>query len=223
MDRMEYQNGKVYRIDCLITGECYIGSTNEKTLALRLSKHVSTYKLWKAGNKNFITSFPIIERGNYQITLIEAYPCNSRDELTAREGHFIRTMECVNKRIAGRTKEEYRAENKEKIQEIQAEYRATHKEEQAKLAKEWYEANKELCLQRAHQQRIDHKDVITVQKKEWYEEHKKEISEKGKEKYEANKERIKERTRKYYEANKEAINAKRRAKTRFLVKPNIKI
>lgn len=237
---MNYQNGKVYRLDCLVTGECYIGSTNEKTLALRLGKHVASYKHWKDGKANYMTSYLIIERGNYQITLIEAYPCNSRDELTAREGHFIRTMECVNKVIAGRTpagyyndnKEkileknaQYRVENKEKIKEVQAEWRAdnkekikekdaeyrlTHKEELAKLGKEWYEANKELCLQRAHQQRIDHKDVITVQKKEWYEQHKKDISETGKKKYETNKEKIKARVRKYYEANKEKINAKRR-------------
>ena len=60
--------------------------------------------------------------------LIENYPCNSRDELTAREGQIIRKYkhdcECVNMFIAGRTGKEYKLDNKEQIKQ----YRLENKE-----------------------------------------------------------------------------------------------
>jgi hypothetical protein len=48
---MNYQNGKIYRIDCLSTGEVYIGSTCQPTLAKRLAEHVSSFKHWKEGKR----------------------------------------------------------------------------------------------------------------------------------------------------------------------------
>ena len=60
-------------------------------------------------------SCDIIDRGNYPIFLFENYPCNSRDELTTREGQIIRKYEheceCVNMCIAGRSKKEYYEDN----------------------------------------------------------------------------------------------------------------
>jgi hypothetical protein len=55
-----------------------------------------------------------------QENAIKLLVMNSRDELTSREGEIIRQYksecECVNIRIAGRTKKEYYEENKDKIQ-----------------------------------------------------------------------------------------------------------
>jgi hypothetical protein len=114
---MNYKNGKIYRIDCLTTGEVYIGSTCQPTLAKRLAQHVSECKRWKSGKKVFVSSYPIIERDNYKISLVELIQCNSRDELIAREGFYIRTLDCVNKRIAGRTNKEYNDDTKGKRNE----------------------------------------------------------------------------------------------------------
>ena len=52
---------------------------------------------------------------NCKIELIENYCCECKEELLRREGHYIRENECVNKLIAGRTKKEYKSENKEKL------------------------------------------------------------------------------------------------------------
>ena len=124
----DYQLGKIYQIVCLTTGQKYIGSTTEPTLARRLSGHVRTYKCWKKEKHNYISSFTIIEGGNFQIELLETCPCNSKDELNAREGHYIRTIDCVNRCVTGRSlKESYKA------------YRETHKTE----IKAYYEANKD--------------------------------------------------------------------------------
>jgi hypothetical protein len=38
------------------------------------------------------------------IELIVNYPCSCLDELRREEGKHIRLMECVNKRVEGRTK-----------------------------------------------------------------------------------------------------------------------
>ena len=122
-----YQQGKIYQIVCLTTGDKYIGSTTQKTLAERLSGHVHDFKRWKIGKVNFVTSFPIIEQGNYQIELLESSPCNSKDELNARESHYIRTIKCVNKRIETRTKKEYNFENKTKRAEYNKEWRIKNK------------------------------------------------------------------------------------------------
>lgn len=94
---VNYQLGKIYKIVDLTSDMVYVGSTCEKTLAKRLAQHVGTYKCYLKGIGNFVTSYKIIENGNYDIVLIEAYPCDSKDELHKRERHYIDTIECVNK------------------------------------------------------------------------------------------------------------------------------
>lgn len=149
---VNYKNGKIYRIDCLSTGKVYIGSTTKETVAQRLAEHVSVFKRWKAGKTNY-TSFQIIEQGNYKITLIESYPCNSKDELSAREGHYIRTMECVNKQTPGLTK-------KESFKK----WYDSHEEQR----KEYYEANKEQLLEKHKEYRLSNKDRISERNKKPY-------------------------------------------------------
>ena len=62
--------------------------------------------------KHKTSSFAIIERDNYQITMIELYPCNSREELCRKEGEYIRNNDCINKVMAGRNKKEYYIDKK---------------------------------------------------------------------------------------------------------------
>ena len=87
---VNYKDSKVYKIVCNITGEIYIGSTTQPTLAMRLATHKQ--------HSNSCKSKQIIERGNYIITLIENYPCNNRDELHSRERYYIDTNCCINKK-----------------------------------------------------------------------------------------------------------------------------
>ena len=106
MDNNKYQLAKIYKIIDNTNGNKYIGSTYEKTLAHRLAKHIGYYKNWlKGGNANYMTSFDILKNADYNIILIELYPCNSKDELLARERHHIDTVECVNKNKPGLLKE----------------------------------------------------------------------------------------------------------------------
>jgi len=61
-----YKNGKIYRIVCNQTGLQYIGSTC-KTLKQRLQQHKTSFKGYKDGKGNYITSFKILEKNNKSI------------------------------------------------------------------------------------------------------------------------------------------------------------
>ena len=164
----DYNNAKIYKIECSITGEIYIGSTCEPTLARRLAKHVSCYKSWKRGKGNNVTSFDIIDRGEYKIMLIENFICNSKDELAAREGHYIKEYrlvdKVVNRKIEGRTKKEYHEDNKDKIAIQKKNYRMNHIEEiaikQAKYRTDSAEAIKEKNQYRSYVNVVENVDMV---------------------------------------------------------------
>jgi hypothetical protein len=138
---VNYQLGKIYRIVDFTDDNVYIGSTCEKTLAHRLAKHVQDYKRYINEKFHFVTSFKILENNNYDIQLIEAFPCNSRDELHQREGYHIKnTPNCINKCIPGRTKKD--------------------------SDKQYYENNKVIISVKCKQYYDDNKDKINEQRKQ---------------------------------------------------------
>ena len=63
-----------------------------------MDKHRRDYKGWKAEKGNFVSSFILFdeyELDNCNIVLLENFECSSKDELRAREGHYIRTLKCA--------------------------------------------------------------------------------------------------------------------------------
>jgi hypothetical protein len=111
----KYNNSKIYRIICNITGKQYYGSTTEPTIARRLAKHKNNFKTYTNGGYHFVTSFKVLENGNYNIVLVENVICNSIDELHQRERFYIDNNDCVNKQVPLRTDAEYYLDNKDKI------------------------------------------------------------------------------------------------------------
>ena len=49
------------------------------------------------GTSNYVSSFDILQNEDYDIVLIESYPCNSKDELHARERYWTNNIDCINK------------------------------------------------------------------------------------------------------------------------------
>ena len=140
----DYKQSKIYAIHCLTSGTQYIGSTTNKTLARRLAEHKSDHTRYiKELKKYKMSSFDIIDTGNYQIELIELYPCDTKDELHAREGYFIRTLECINKVVPGRTKTEYYQDNKKQILANRKQYSQDHPEQKTTKNRIYYQNNKE--------------------------------------------------------------------------------
>lgn len=143
----KYKNGKIYKIVDNTNDNVYYGSTIE-TLKNRLKKHQYTKRKYVCSSKS------IIDNNNYDIILVEDYPCNSKQELELRERYFIENYECINKAIPGRTNKEYYydnidkskqyyQDNKEYINNRQKIYRENNKEREAKTKKAWAENNKE--------------------------------------------------------------------------------
>ena len=106
----KYQQGKIYKI--VGNGETYYGSTCQATLAKRLTNHRSAYKYYMASNdvKGYCSSFKCFEKDNdnYEIILVEDYPCENKDQLRMRERHHIdKDNTCVNIKKPIITEEEH--------------------------------------------------------------------------------------------------------------------
>jgi len=146
MEDKRYNRGKIYRIVDIGYSKCYIGSTIED-LKQRMTKHRDKYKQYQQGKYKYITSFSLFNEydiENCKIELIENYPCNNKVELEAREGYHIRNEDCINKRIEGRTKQEYYNDNIDKFKQ----YRVDNKDSKTEYNISYRVANLEREKQR---------------------------------------------------------------------------
>ena len=132
-----YQNAKIYTIRSHQTEQIYIGSTTQ-SLANRLCGHKCDLKNGKVGS-----SKEIIKYDDAYIELLEEFPCDNKQQLCKREGFHIRKNNCVNKQIAGRTREEYRKDNDEHLTNYYKNYRINNKENKKEYDKKYEEENKE--------------------------------------------------------------------------------
>lgn len=231
----KYSNGKVYRLVNNVDSEEYVGSTTQ-SLIQRKAGHKKMGSF--APHRHVYQHLNHVGWSNVEIVLIESCPCQSKEELNARERHWIDKLKpSLNKVIPLRTGKEWyednkdkikqrRDDNKEAIREKKREYYEKNKEK----VKENREANKELFLEREKKYREARKDKIkeyregTKEKmKEYLEANKEKLQqqrakyyaenkEKMKEYREANKEKIQEQRAKYYAENKDNLNARRREK-----------
>ena len=114
------------------------------------------------GKGDYTTSYKLFENDNYNIFLVENYPCNSKDELLSRERFYIENNECVNKCIPCRTRKEYIEANKDKIKEQTKEYREANKDKIKQMKAEYREANKDKIKEYYEK----NKDKINARKRE---------------------------------------------------------
>ena len=151
---VNYQLGKIYKITSIHTNNVYIGSTCVPLLCQRLQNHVYKYNSIRSGlSISYYRSFDIIKLGDYSIHLVETYPCNTKDQLLAREAHYIETTSnCINKNIPGRTMKEWHAQNyvlnRQYFQEKQKQYYEQNKEKFNEIHREYRKKNKEAIRER---------------------------------------------------------------------------
>ena len=184
----DYQKGKIYRIWDKGYNKCYIGSTCEE-LSRRFSSHKRDYKRGAIDKTKYSTSWQLFDEygvENCIIELIEKFPCNSKEELHAREGNHQREIDCVNKNIAGRSLRQYNEDEKDKI-------RCNRKQ--------YYENNKEVILQRNREYRQQNNEHIKEQRQNYYQE-KEKLKQSAVKKYCNNLEERKEKSNEYYKNNK---------------------
>ena len=154
----DYSLSKIYRL--WIGDLVYIGSTAQPRLSMRLGQHKSCYTQWVKTGKKYMSSYELFKVGMPIIELIEIYPCKSKDELHAREGYYIRETDCVNKRSAGQTPEEYREANQAKLCEYHKGYREANKDKICDQKKGYYEANKAIICEHMKGYREANKAII---------------------------------------------------------------
>ena len=159
--------GYIYKIFCKTDDDLvYYGSTTQKRVCNRISGHNRSYKSWKLGKSSFVTSFSVIDTGDWDYMTVEKVMHDDLFELRNRERYWIENNKCVNKNIPNTTPEErckkYREENKEKI----AEYK-----------KDYYEENKEKIAEYKKEYRDQNKAKFAEKNKDYYEENKEKIAE----------------------------------------------
>ena len=109
---MTYSEGKIYKL--YVTGVeefCYIGSTIT-SLEKRMSVHMCQAK---SETQTKCYSLKLFEDDNeVVIELLENYPCDTKEELHARERYWIEQFpECLNKNLPGRDWKERWKKNRE--------------------------------------------------------------------------------------------------------------
>ena len=137
---VNYQEGKMYKIVSFQTDKIYVGSTCDKSLASRMSRHRCHFKRYLKDEHNYITSFEILKYDDAQIILIENFPCNSRDELLARERYHIEQNKEI---VINKMKKPYTSDDEEKqrIKNYQQKYYENNKEKLKENVKKNVEKN----------------------------------------------------------------------------------
>jgi hypothetical protein len=187
-----YQNGKIYSIRSRSRPDLvYIGSTT-RPLSERMAGHRRT-------NTHLCTSKQIIDIGDSYIELIESYSCANAEELNKREGHFQRSMECVNKCIAGRLSAEWYKDNCEHVKSKSEKYRNENKEHVNAKSRQYRIKNQEYIRDREHKYRIENREKLLNRHKVYRTSHKDDYQ-----LYcQLNKEKISKQRTEYYHSKKE--------------------
>lgn len=141
-----YQEAKIYHLWSPSNHLSYIGSTCD-SLDECLKKLNTTKDRIKASGKDIhISYFPILEKPDQRMDLIEKYPCDSREQLAkrtmyqlAKRNELVRLykVDAINKR------KKWYEKNKDK----QNEYNKRYYDANPEKRKQYYEANKEKTKQ----------------------------------------------------------------------------
>ena len=186
----DYSKTIIYKIFCKDSNvtELYIGHTTN------FNKRKNAHRKNCNNENNRDYNFKVYEyiranKGwdNFEMVIIENYSCNNIYEALEREGYWIKDLKAtLNKIIAGRTKKEYRKDNKEKIKE----YRIINKEKAKEYNKEYRIINKEKAKEYQQEYRIINKEKAKEYQQEYYKNKNDKLNKKHKEYYQNNKEKI---------------------------------
>ena len=154
----DFKNSKIYKLWCHETDEIYIGSTTQ-ILSQRLSGH-------KTPSNKCNSKILFAKSNNVKIELLQSYPCENKDQLNKKEGEYIRKLNCINKKIEGRTEKEWNEDNPEYKPEYNKEYYKKNKEALREYKKEYYENNKEALKEKHKDYQQKNKEIISERQKQ---------------------------------------------------------
>ena len=172
----DFSKGKIYKITNDFNDDVYIGSTCDR-LVKRFAAHKLNALKEKCKNRPLYKLINEIGFERFRIQLVEDFPCNDKYELRQREGHYIRQIGTLNKKIEGRTKKEWEEENKENIKENKKEYYNNNKEVIKEKRKEFRENNREQILEHIRQYRKNNIEKFKERDKQYYKNNKEKVLE----------------------------------------------
>ena len=218
----DYSKGKIYKIVCHETGEEYYGSC---VVSLPQRKGVHKDK------SNNCISKKIVERGNWDIVLLEDFPSETKFELERRERYYIQNNPCININLPAATLEEkkeqarilsvkWREDNKEKIKENKKNYQKANAEKIAQKNKAFREANPELIKKRKAEEYLRHKEAIDKKNAEYKDKHREAINKQQNEHYQTVKVERAEKQREAYAIMPQEEKDERNRKQRERAKAN---
>ncbi len=103
---MDYKNARIYQIRNNVDDDVYVGSTCQ-ALSKRMDYHRRDLK-HKNGQSVFHQKMRELGVDCFYIELIEECPCENREQLRKREGHYIREIGTLNMKQAGRDLKQYK-------------------------------------------------------------------------------------------------------------------
>lgn len=196
----DYSKGKIYAIKSKNTDEIYIGSSIQ-ILPKRYQGHNWKFRLYLEGKHHWISSFDILKHGDCYIELFEDFPCTTKIQLLKREGELIKSMDCVNKNVPGRSKQECDKIYRDSHKEERKKYDIANKDHQEELRK----TNHEAISISQKKYVLNNLDKIKERQKMYKEDKKEQISIYNKAYGIANKDKIYKRRKELVEEKKESL------------------
>jgi len=168
----DFSKGKIYKITNDYNDDVYVGSTCD-TLVRRFVCHKSRAK--NDLNRPIYKLMNSIGFNRFRIQLICDFPCEDKYQLRQKEGEYIRKLGTLNIIVEGRTLQEWREDNKDKLKEAGKKYREENKDK----IKQYLEQNKEKLTEYHKNYRQEHfeenKDKDNERKRNDYHKRKDEI------------------------------------------------
>jgi hypothetical protein len=194
-----YSTGKIYALHCNKTDRDYIGST-VNSFSVRLKRHETHPYETTAGD--------IIAGSDYEMRLIEDYPCNTKRELEERERFWIEILPCVNHNIPTRSKEEYAVLNRDYFNELKRQQYATNPQYHNDISRAYRDANREHINAKQREYHAANREHLNAKSREYHAANQEHLKSKAKEYRELNKEKVKIQNANWRESNADTIKLK---------------
>jgi hypothetical protein len=144
---VDYSKTKIYKIVCndLAVKELYVGNTTD--FVKRRHSHKNNCINHSSKHFNCKVYQYIRDNGgwdNWNMILIEDYPCNNKLEAERQERHWFETLNAtLNTNFPSRNYNEWKQDNREHFLNYQKEYYEENKEHRLKQCSNRYFSNKE--------------------------------------------------------------------------------
>ena len=142
---MDYSKAKIYQIINDVSDDIYIGATCQP-LSKRMAEHRISMKSKRDKHIKLYQKMEDIGVEHFRIELIKETPCENVEQLRAIEGKYIRELGTLNSQVAGRTSAQYNQEFKERYKPTKQKYKDNNRDNINEKGRDYYnERKEEIC------------------------------------------------------------------------------